>query len=241
MIKLNINQQDAGSTEIFFRRNLPHWQPMGAIFFVTWRLAGVLPANIVQELEKERQRLQNLPKDPKYSEREWNLLNEKKIFAIWDKYLDKYINIQWLLDPRIAKIMQSAFYYYAGKRYSLYAYVIMPNHVHILLKPDEEWCKRLEADKDKPKNKSGPLSVIMHSIRSYTANEANKILGLTGAFWQRETYDHWVRDNKEFERIIYYIEHNPVKAGLSDHPEVWQFSSAYDRVQKGLGPFDKLL
>jgi len=69
----------------------------------------------------------------------------------------------------------------------------------------------------------------MHSINRYTAEECNKLLGKRGAFWQHESYDHWVRDAEELERIILYIEGNPVKAGLVAAPELWPFSSARDR------------
>ena len=228
-------------TEPFFRRNLPHWQPLGVLFFITYRLAGTLPGSVISELEKERQSLQALPRNPKYSEKQWRILNEKKLFALWDKCLDKDLGVQWLADRRIATIVRENLYYHAGTKYSLWAYVIMPNHVHVLLKPDEVWEKRFEVDgSGRVQYERGPLSAILHSLRGYTASEANKILGRKGKFWQGEAFDHWVRDNNEFERIIYYIEHNPVKAGLAKHPEYWIFSSAYDRVRRNLGPFDKL-
>ena len=228
-------------TEPFFRRNLPHWQPLGVPFFITYRLAGTLPGNVINDLEKERQRLQALPRKPKYSEKQWRVCIEKKLFALWDEHLDKNPKIQWLTNQCIATIVRDNLYHHAGTKYSLWAYVIMPNHVHVLLKPDEVWEKRFEVDgSGRAQYERGPLSAILHSLRSYTAREANKILGRRGKFWQGEAFDHWVRDNNEFERIIYYIEHNPVKAGLVSHPEYWCFSSAYDRVQRGLGPFDRL-
>lgn len=74
-----------------------------------------------------------------------------------------------------------------------------------------------------------PLSGIMHSLKSYTANLANQILQRTGRFWQKESYDHWVRDVDELERIVEYIAANPVRAGLCGRAEAWEFSSACDR------------
>lgn len=225
----------------FFRRNLPHWQPPGVPFFLTYRLAGTLSQKTFNKLEKKRQRLQALPREPKYSKKEWQIRIEKKLFAIWDEHLDKDTNIRWLANPRIATIVRDNLYYHAGTKYSLWAYVIMSNHVHVLLKPDEVWGKRFNRDEiGKAQYEKGPLSAILHSLRSYTASEANKILNRTGKFWQREAFDHWVRDNDEFRRIIYYIEHNPVKAGLVKRSEDWRFSSAYDRTQKELGPFDRI-
>lgn len=236
--------------DFFFRRNLPHWQPLGVPFFITYRLVGTLPKSVIKELEKERQRLETLPREPKYSEKEWRIRIEKKLFALWDEYLDKDSKIQWLADTRIATIVRDNLYHHAGTKYSLWSYVIMPNHVHVLLKPDEVWEKRFEVERaalpvkedgsGRAEYEKGPLSAILHSLRGYTAHEANKILARTGKFWQREAYDHWVRDNAEFERIIYYIENNPVKAGLVRHPEDWRFSSAYDRVQRGLVPYGRL-
>jgi putative DNA methylase len=73
------------------------------------------------------------------------------------------------------------------------------------------------------------LSQIMHSLKSYTTNEANKLLERSGQFWQHESYDHWVRDDDELERIVRYINRNPVNANLVNHPEQWYFGSALDR------------
>ncbi len=73
-----------------------------------------------------------------------------------------------------------------------------------------------------------PVSKIMQSLKRYTAREANKILGRRGAFWQDESYDHVVRDSNELERIVLYVLHNPVKAGLIEHWRDWKWS--YSRL-----------
>jgi REP element-mobilizing transposase RayT len=70
----------------------------------------------------------------------------------------------------------------------------------------------------------------MHSVKSYTANSCNKLLGQSGRFWQQESYDHCVRDEEELARIFDYIELNPVKAGLCRVPAEWRYSSAYERA-----------
>jgi len=101
-------------------------------------------------------------------------------------------------------------------QYLLHAYVVMPNHVHLLITP------RL------------PLSRIMRGIKGVSARDANRILGRYGkVFWQDESYDHWVRDEAEFGKIRFYIEHNPVGAGLVKQPEDWKWSSvsSLSRVQ----------
>ena len=228
-------------TEPFFRRNLPHWQPVGGTFFITYRLAGTLPGSVLSELNRENQRLRSLPRQPGYSENEWNLRIEKKIFALWDEYLDRDKSMKWLSDPRVSRIVQDNLYHHAGAKYSLWAYVIMPNHVHVVLQPDEVWMKRFTAgDSERSQYEKGVLSAILHSLRSFTAKKANEVLGRTGVFWQGEAYDHCVRDERELQRIIYYVENNPVQAGLARNPEGWRYSSAYDRVQRGLGPLDRI-
>jgi REP element-mobilizing transposase RayT len=99
----------------------------------------------------------------------------------------------------------------AGERENLYelsAWVIMPNHVHILILPISD-----------PRR-------ITHSIKGRSAREANLLLGRTGPFWQHESYDHFVRSMKEFDRAVNYIEQNPVSAGFATTAENWRFSSA---------------
>jgi putative DNA methylase len=70
-------------------------------------------------------------------------------------------------------------------------------------------------------------SSFMRSLKGFTAREINKTLGLSGALWQKESYDHWVRNEDEFDKIRRYIENNPVKAGLVSKPEDFPWSSAY--------------
>ena len=111
----------------------------------------------------------------------------------------------------------------------------MPNHVHVLLQPlDKELATRPNAkladrDRDEQADTMSPLAAIMHSLKSYTAHKANELLGRSGQFWQHESYDHWVRDQEELQRIVDYIAWNPVKANRVKEPHEWFFSSAHDR------------
>jgi putative transposase len=99
--------------------------------------------------------------------------------------------------------------------YELAAFAIMPNHVHVLLLP------RVEPSK------------LMRSLKSASAREANRLLGQAGKpFWQRESYDHYVRSPEEWNRIVRYIENNPVKAGLSESPERYPWCSAHARWRR---------
>jgi len=102
------------------------------------------------------------------------------------------------------------------QRYRLHAWVVMPNHVHVLVTPLHDYS----------------LSSILHSWKSFTAKEANKLLGRGGAFWLEEYFDRAVRDENHFRRVIEYIDYNPVKAGLCVQPEDWPFTSA---KRHGLG------
>ena len=128
-----------------------------------------------------------------------------------EKYLDAGYGSCWLGIPEVAKVVADAMKFFDGKRYELRAWVIMPSHGHMLivLRPGEH------------------LPGIMHSIKSYSAKEANKLLGRTGQFWQHESFDRYIRSRKHFVAVVKYIEENPVKAGLCSSPEGWKFSSAY--------------
>jgi putative transposase len=104
--------------------------------------------------------------------------------------------------------------------YDLAAYAILSNHMHLLLLP-----------------KIAP-SRLLQSLKGAAARDANLILGRTGeSFWQAESYDHWVRDDGEWKRIVTYIEENPVKAGLVPCAEDYPWSSAF-RAETSLGAAD---
>jgi len=112
--------------------------------------------------------------------------------------------------PEVAGVLVDAIQNRDSRHYQLHSFVVMPNHVHLLITPLVEVCK------------------VMQSLKRFTAREGNRILGLTGQpFWQDESYDRLVRDGKEFERITYYIEMNPVTAGLAATPEEFRWSNSW--------------
>ncbi len=132
-------------------------------------------------------------------------------FVLMDRKLDRAdTGPMFLRQDPVAELVQNCLFW--GREvgnYDLASFVIMPNHVHALLLPKVS------------------VSVLMKSLKGYTAREANKLLGRTGApFWQKESYDHWVRDEAEWKRINAYIENNPVKAGLVSTPDQYRWSSA---------------
>jgi REP element-mobilizing transposase RayT len=117
----------------------------------------------------------------------------------------------WLKDSRIAGTVVETLRFgeSALRLYKLHAFVVMPNHVHALFTP------------------RAPLSPITRTIKGFTARRANRILGRSGSrFWQDESFDHWIRNEASFRRVIAYIESNPVKAGLVRQASDWPWSSA---------------
>ena len=173
----------------FRKRRLPHWEPEDAAIFLTWRLHDSLPA----------------------PEPEWEHLPEGRRFAEKDRALTHSTGPHYLRTPEVADCVSRTIQYGAHQLhfYDLHAWVVMSNHVHLLIDPIV------------------PLSHITRSLKTSSAREANQILNRGGqAFWANESYDHWVRSLREFESIIRYIEFNPVSAGLVANPEDWRWSSA---------------
>ena len=182
---------------------LPHFDGGEIPQFITFRLADSLPQAL---LDKWREQLRS---DDCYDD----AALRKRI----ELYLDQGYGECHLRDPRVAQSIQNSLLFFDQDRYRLSAWVVMPNHVHMLLTPGP--------DQD--------LSAILHSLKSYTANEANKLIGRTGQFWQPESFDRWIRDADHFAKVIAYIENNPVKARLCTKPEDWPFSSAWFRKRGG--------
>lgn len=178
----------------FYVRHLPHWQPPDKSIFLTWRLFGSLPKEVIARLREQRDS------------------SDGKNFVRADRALDKARSgPQWLAEAEIARCVIAALHRgdHELRQYDLGAFVIMPNHVHVLLNPLYD------------------LERITNGLKGVTARDANRILGRTGKhFWQDETYDHWIRDGAQFDRVRHYIEKIPVAAGLVKKPEDWPWSSA---------------
>jgi REP element-mobilizing transposase RayT len=139
-------------------------------------------------------------------------LTSGEAFVLMDRRLDEArTGPTFLLREEIAALVERELFYGEERgHYDLMAFVIMSNHVHALLLPKI------------------PVSRLMKSMKNFTAREANRALGRTGEpFWQKESYDHWVRSADEFRRIVAYIENNAVKAGIVASPELYRWSSAF--------------
>jgi REP-associated tyrosine transposase len=217
---------------VYRRRRLPHWDVEGGAYFVTTCLKGSIPAQGLVELDRYRDKLESQTKPADYSKEEWETRKHKLVFARFDSIIDAKPAVKHLENPKAAEIVRDAFYFFAGERYQLLAFVVMPSHFHWVFQPCPKWVDSL-SDKG---GKRTPRERIMKSICGYTAYRCNRLLGLIGAFWQHESYDHVVRDYEELLRIVRYIENNPVKAGLVASPQDWRWSSAADRPSRTVVP-----
>jgi len=178
------------------RRRLPHHYPRDGWVFVTWHLHGSLPQGLCPPPGKA---------------------SAGKAFVWMDRYLDTTPHgPMFLRNPKVADLVAAAIERGATLgSYDLRAFVVMGNHVHVLLRPKVE------------------VSRILQWLKGATARETNLALGRTGRpFWQRESYDHWVRNVRELDRIAAYVENNPVKAGLVTECCRYPWSSASPRHVK---------
>jgi len=197
----------------FYRRNLPHWQPKGAEFFITFRLAGSLPKEAIDLLNQKskefREKCRNNDLNP-----ERRSQFEAKLFRAYDNLLDNLsFGPVWLSDENAAQIVADTLHFYGRQKYDLYAYSIMSNHVHLVVRHLEEAY-----------DVEFPVTGFMKSIKSFTGKECNKLLKRHGKFWQAESFDRLIRDDEELENVISYTLNNLVKANLVSHWRDWQFT-----------------
>jgi putative transposase len=177
----------------YYERTLPHWQPENRDLFLTWRLSGSLPAKILAALRASKTR------------------ERGKRFIEFDRQLDQAsAGPLWMKEANIAAVVAKGIRKVQEEDFGqLYAWMVMPNHIHLLMRP------------------SVPMARITRAIKGSTAREANLLLGRTGKyFWQDESFDHWIRNEAEFEKVKKYIERNPAAAGLAKEECEWPWSSA---------------
>lgn len=186
------------------RGYLPHFDGGETVQVVCFRCPDSLPAAVVAEW---RAKLSHMPAEQASQE----------IRRLSDAYLDRCAGDAVLGQPAVAHVVQGALLHFDAERYRLHAWVVMPNHVHVLVTPVG----------------ANGLSEILHSWKSYTASQVNRLLARRGELWQRESFDRYIRDEEHFVAAAEYIESNPVKAGLCSRPEQWPFGSAAARVREG--------
>ncbi len=171
----------------------PHFDAGELAQCVTFRLDGTLPQEKL-DLWKQELRERRLS-DEDYHER-------------IEEHLDSGMGHCWLRDTRVARLIESALLHFDRQRYDLAGWVIMPNHVHVLIIP----------------HLSHRLPDILHSWKSFTSKEANKLIGRSGTFWQDDFFDRYIRDEEDWNRTLTYIADNPVRAGLCQRAEQWPWS-----------------
>ena len=225
---------------VFRRRDLPHIDVEGKPSFITACLDGSLPAAGLKRIHAYRDELNRRTKPDDLSEANWETKKHKLVFKLVDSILDGESPVRHFEDERLAKIVQNAFLHFAEDRYTLFAFVVMPSHHHWLFLPDPSWSEELAFGQTDKKCKRTPREVISHSIQSFTGTQCNRVLGVTGSFWQTETFDHYARDEAELLRIIEYIEQNPVVAGLVARAEDYRWSSARIRAKLGIAAGDAI-
>jgi REP element-mobilizing transposase RayT len=195
---------------IHSRGYLPHVKREGAAYFVTFRLVDSLPKEVLLRFEHEQaEALRQLPAKATTEQAE---AIHRELRRKIERFLDQGSGACHLRQPEIANLVADALHHFHGKQYLLDDWVVMPNHVHVILWPMPNFT----------------LSEILKSRKRHTARQANLLLNRTGeTFWQRESYDHWIRNEAEKVRIQRYIRMNSVNARLGKTPEDWKWSSAW--------------
>ncbi|MGD9563420.1 MAG: transposase [Pyrinomonadaceae bacterium] len=184
----------------YSRGYLPHYDGGEILQFVTLHLADALPQSLLRRWRIELEQARD-------EERKLEL--QRRI----ERHLDMGAGECLLGVPEVAAAVQEAIIFRHGKQYKLICWCLMPNHIHFMFRPKAGFS----------------LSDIMHGLKSYTAHEANKIVGRRGKFWQEDYFDRFIRDHDHFMKTRDYIELNPVKAGLCSSKYDWPYGSAYQR------------
>jgi len=193
-------------------RQLPHLQPRHRPLFVTIRSADPIPEKYLNDYHRYIDTL--IDEETQYPEnKELKIDNNKRAFACLDEIYARYHGEIDFTEPEsVASLITENIRALNGDLCHIYAYTIMPNHLHLLLRPEEQDGVPVS------------LAQIMQKLKGVTARQVNLLLRRTGSLWYREYYDHWVRSVKEFVNIVEYIRQNPVKAGLVKRAEDWKWT-----------------
>jgi REP element-mobilizing transposase RayT len=210
-----------GEDKTYYRRHLPHYQPSDAVFFVTFRLAESIPKNVLKALVDDPMEKGRLLMKGMHGRCRGEL--PKKYVDGYTAFLEKAKNgPHWLNNPAVAGLVAKEIHNLDDKLYSLIAYTIMPNHVHMVVDL-REFEPKSDPQGDTQNNRFR-LTRILRLLKGRTSRGANQLLGRSGNFWHHESYDHVVRSGQELRRIIDYVLYNAVAAGLANSPEDWKWS-----------------
>jgi REP element-mobilizing transposase RayT len=184
------------------RGYLPHWEGEHPIYFVTFRLADSLPRSLVLQLRRHRESTKKVTPAAEAGAGRARAHDLDGVLETAERCLDSGLGECHMRDSRIAKVVADAIQHFQGTRYNLLGWCVMPNHVHVVFAPLGE-------------NK---LDAILHSWKSFSALMANRLLQRRGIFWQREYFDHLVRNERSLLKILHYVRENPTRAGLPNWP-----------------------
>ncbi len=195
----------------FTGKYLPHYDDLGIVQFITFRLCDSLPVNKLEELKDELQFLQEDKRD---------LFKRKQI----EDWIDAGYGCCALAQPDMAEIMEDTLLYFDGNRYNLVCWCIMPNHVHVMISVRYNLSKIVQSWKSYTARRAWEFLpeewLPGNNLRSGDRSSQSR------RFWMPDYWDRYIRDENHFSRAVDYIHNNPVKAGLCDKADDWVWSSA---------------
>ena len=173
------------------RGYLPHFDAGAVVQMITFRLADSLPREVYDNIRAREE------DDAEKRHRLEEMIDSGRGGCV-------------LRDPGIANIVETALRHFDGERYRLIAWVVMPNHVHVLIEQVA----------------GHSLSDVVRNWKSFTAKAINRRRQTSGSVWAPDYFDRFIRNREHFANTVLYIEGNPVAAGLVDRVDLWPFSSA---------------
>ena len=178
--------------------HLPHWQQDGVFVFITWRLADSVPSGLLEKWRGERDIW--LASHPLPWDAGTELQYHKRFSSQLEDWMDQGLGKCVLRDPESARIVAEGLLHFDTERYQMDSFVIMPNHVHILIQMIPGF----------------PIEKTVQSWKRIAARQINEVSGMTGSLWHKRYWDRLVRSEKHFWKIRRYIQRNPGKAHLRE-------------------------
>jgi len=204
----------------FWRGRLPHWEVEDGRYFVTIHLAGAIPKLVIERIQHLSAQLQQR-ESPNSNDLHLPLM--RTIFRQMEEWLDRVEHNTLLNVPAVAEMVIEAIEHRSQiQHWELFEFVIMPSHIHLLLSVLH-----------------GTLKESIEDFKRWTGHKAAKLINLPDhRFWQDEWFDHWSRSDEQDERLVLYIQQNPVKAGLVQAAADWKYGSW---SQRGILPGRQVL
>ena len=204
-----------GDIRTYKNNRLSHWNVPNGIYFVTFNVADALPAPMLAKLRNERETIRNTLRASRgrLTPQEQNAIS---LFFIeeCESELDRGRGSCIFRNAAAAGLMRDVLHHFNHERYELFTWSIMPNHLHVIF--------QLLV--------SHNIDAVMHSWKSYSSKEQNRILGREGQLWQEGYFDRTIRNRDELKSKIAYVLNNPARAGLADWPWVWSSPEAIAAV-----------